>query len=193
MLRSKGIRAGQRQIAEVLPSVCRHYHQQRLNRAEQQINPIPYTASYFGHKLHIDQNEKLVMFGVTQITAVDGFSNMVVGFVTMPVKNNVEIYKELFSPIVMNYGLWDQLRVDHGKEWVLTLYVQELLAHLRTNQSRALHSQTSSKQVIRNVIIIAWFCGFTVYLIGPCISTTTAYISLPAHHANYIICNCIIY
>lgn len=115
-LRSKGIRAGQRQIAEVLPSVCLLYHQQRLNRAEQQINPIPYTASYFRHKLHIDQNEKLVMFGVTHIATVDGFSNMVVGFVTMPVKNNVEIYKELFCPIVMNCGLWDQLRVDQGKE-----------------------------------------------------------------------------
>ena len=56
------------------------------------------------------------MFGVTHITAVDGFNYMVVSFVTMPVKNNVEIYKELFCPIVMNCGLWDQLRVDQGKE-----------------------------------------------------------------------------
>ena len=32
-----------------------------------QINPFPYHASYFGHKLHVDQNEKLVMFGVTHI------------------------------------------------------------------------------------------------------------------------------
>ena len=35
----------------------------------------------------IDQNEKLVMFGVTHVCAVNGFSGKVVGFVTMPVKN----------------------------------------------------------------------------------------------------------
>jgi len=37
-----------------------------------QTNPVPYHADYFGHKLHIDQNEKLVMYGVTHVTAVDG-------------------------------------------------------------------------------------------------------------------------
>ncbi|TRY60172.1 hypothetical protein DNTS_009054 [Danionella cerebrum] len=28
-----------------------------------------------GHKIHLDQNEKLVMFGVTHVFAIDGFSN----------------------------------------------------------------------------------------------------------------------
>ena len=60
------------------------------------MNPIPYRADYFGHKLHIDQNEKLVMFGVTHICAVDGYSGKIVEFVTMPVKNNVEIYAHFF-------------------------------------------------------------------------------------------------
>ncbi len=32
------------------------------------------------------------------------------------------------------YGLWDQVRVDHGKEFYLMLYVQEILAQLRTNK-----------------------------------------------------------
>jgi len=35
----------------------------------------------------------------------------------------------------MEYGIWDQLRVDHGNEWVLMLFVQEKLAHLRYNIS----------------------------------------------------------
>ena len=39
-----------------------------------------------GHKLHIDQNEKLVMFGVTHIIAVDGYSKKIVANATMPVK-----------------------------------------------------------------------------------------------------------
>ena len=59
-------------------------------------NPIPYSASYFGHKLHIDQNEKLGMYGVTHICAVDGFSGRIVAFALMPMKNNVEIYKHIF-------------------------------------------------------------------------------------------------
>ena len=60
------------------------------------INPIPYHADYFGHKLHIDQNEKLVMFGITHICAIDGYSGMIVGFVSMPIKNNLELYTHLF-------------------------------------------------------------------------------------------------
>ena len=33
---------------------------------EIQINPTPHCTQYFGHKLHIYQNEKLVNFGVTR-------------------------------------------------------------------------------------------------------------------------------
>ena len=42
----------------------------------------------------------------------------------------------------MIQGLFDQVRVDHGKEFVLTLYVQEILAHHRTNPNRDPHCQT---------------------------------------------------
>lgn len=31
----------------------------------------------------------------------------------------------------MEYGLWDQIRVDHGKEWCLMLYINGTLSHLR--------------------------------------------------------------
>ena len=51
---------------------------------------------------------------------------------------------------MLQYGVWDQVRVDHGKEWTLLLFVQELLAHLRTNTNRAPHLQTTSKQVTRH-------------------------------------------
>ena len=33
--------------------------------------------------------------------------------------------------MLIQYGLWDQVRVDHGKEWQLMLFVQEKLSHLR--------------------------------------------------------------
>ena len=38
--------------------------------------------STFGQKVHIDQIEKLVMFGITHICAVDGFSGKIVAFAT---------------------------------------------------------------------------------------------------------------
>ena len=60
------------------------------------VNPIPYRADYFGHKLHIDQNEKMVMFGVTHICGIDGYSGKIVGFVSMPIKNCIEIYSHFF-------------------------------------------------------------------------------------------------
>lgn len=95
-LASRGIRAGQRQIAAVLPYANPVYHHKRQTNTEKVINPIPYSASYFGHKVHIDQNEKLVMYGVTHVCGIDGYSGKIVGFASMPVKNTVEIYKHLF-------------------------------------------------------------------------------------------------
>jgi hypothetical protein len=44
----------------------------------------------------MDQNEKLVRFGVTHVAAIDGFSGYIVGHIIMPVKNNAVIYEELF-------------------------------------------------------------------------------------------------
>lgn len=44
----------------------------------------------------MDQNEKLVHFGVTHVAAIDGYSSFIVGHVVMSVKNNVVIYEDLF-------------------------------------------------------------------------------------------------
>ena len=60
------------------------------------MNPIPYHAGYFGHKLHMDQNEKLAMFGVTHVIAIDGYSSCIVGHSTMPKKNNIIIYDAVY-------------------------------------------------------------------------------------------------
>ena len=59
------------------------------------INPIYYSAECFGHKIHMDQNEKLVMYGVTHVMAVDGYSSKIVGYCTMPRKNNLLVYEHV--------------------------------------------------------------------------------------------------
>ena len=86
----------QQRVGESLQRVNPGYHHARRTSIAQQINPVPYRADYFGHKLHIDQNEKMVMFGVTHICGIDGYSGKIVGFVTMPIKNCVAIYSAFF-------------------------------------------------------------------------------------------------
>ena len=73
-LASRGIRVGQNRVGQSLAPVRPAYHRARQRNTSLQTNPIPYNAEYFGHKLHIDQNEKLVMYGVTHVCAIDGYS-----------------------------------------------------------------------------------------------------------------------
>ena len=96
VLASQGIRAGMQRVGQSLARVHPVYHERRTTRTERQINPIPYSSKYFGHEVHIDQNEKNVLFGLTHVCAVDGYSGMIVGFSTYPVKNNALIYEHLY-------------------------------------------------------------------------------------------------
>ncbi|KAL5509569.1 hypothetical protein EMCRGX_G004960 [Ephydatia muelleri] len=59
------IEVSENRVGIALQAVHPDYHRMRLNGASRSLNPQPYQAAYFGEKLHIDQNEKLVMFGVT--------------------------------------------------------------------------------------------------------------------------------
>ncbi|TRY89400.1 hypothetical protein DNTS_002614, partial [Danionella cerebrum] len=83
-----------------------------------------------GHKLQIDQNEKLAMFGATFVLAIDGFSSKIVCFSSMPIKNNLLNNEDVFRSTVVNHGMWDQIRVDHGKEFYLSLFLQEMIEAL---------------------------------------------------------------
>ena len=91
-----GVTASEKRIGRAL-SVVSPLHQAKRNaNTARQVNPVPYNAEYFGHKLHLDQNEKLAMYGLTEVCAVDGFSGKIVAFATMPVKNNVLIYEHIY-------------------------------------------------------------------------------------------------
>jgi hypothetical protein len=60
----------------------------KLEHRSVAIHPSTYFARYFGHKLHYDQNEKLVHCGVTYVMARDGFSGKIIKGAMMPLKNN---------------------------------------------------------------------------------------------------------
>ena len=109
------------------------------------VNPVPYRADFFGEKLHLDQNEELVMYGVVHVLAIDGYSRKLVGLVTMPRKNPITIYNTLFQPVLQQHGLWDQVRTDHGTEFVLVSTIQQFLAPLRGRQHRCPVLKTTSR------------------------------------------------
>ena len=96
LLASQGFRCAQKRVGEALHRVKPAYHNIRRSGTERMRNPVPYSAEYFGQKLHIDQNEKLVMFGATHVCAIDGYSKKIVGFAVLPRKNNMLIYKHLY-------------------------------------------------------------------------------------------------
>ena len=80
LLSSHGIFAGERRVGRALQRVDPEAQVLRTVVTQRRFNPIPYHASNFGDKLHFDQNEKLNMFGVTHVLAIDGYSRKVVGF-----------------------------------------------------------------------------------------------------------------
>ena len=90
LLASQGFKVSQTRVGESLRRTNPQYHQKRSTSTARLMNLIPYSADYFGHKVHIDQNKKLVMYGVTHVCARDGYSGNVVGFITIPIKNNME-------------------------------------------------------------------------------------------------------
>ena len=96
LLASEGIRVSQGRVGESLKVVSPSYHLARCCSAVRKFNSAVYSAMHFGHKLHVDQNEKLCMYGVTHVAEIDGYSGMIVGFISMAVKNNVIIYDHLF-------------------------------------------------------------------------------------------------
>lgn len=146
LLRSEGICVSQRRVGDSLGRVFPQARHQRASTMNRHINPVPYTASYFGEKLHFDQNEKLSIYGVVHVLAVDGFSRKLVGFITIPKKNPILIYRFLYRPILQKYGLWDQLRMDHGTEFTLVISVQQSMSSFRGDPSRHPVLQSMSRQ-----------------------------------------------
>ena len=54
-----GLSVRQNRVGNTLETVCPRHHQQRREETLCQVNPIPYRADYFDHKMHFDKNKKL--------------------------------------------------------------------------------------------------------------------------------------
>ena len=58
LLRSQGIVVGENRIGRSMQRVAPTAQIGRQRRAGCHLNPPPYTARFFGDKIHLDQNEK---------------------------------------------------------------------------------------------------------------------------------------
>lgn len=96
VLEANGVKVAESRVAQSLRRVAPTQYEQRRTDTLDRLNPAPYIALYFGHKLHIDQNEKLQRYGVTHVIARDGFSGKIVSYCTMAIKNNLAIYESIF-------------------------------------------------------------------------------------------------
>ena len=56
------VAVAEKRVGVALCMVSPQYTPQRRTSVTRAVNPIPYRADYFCHKLHIDQNEKLLMY-----------------------------------------------------------------------------------------------------------------------------------
>lgn len=74
LLHSGGVVVGEQRVRQSLQRVTPLYTEQRQQQTYRQLNPIPYYAQYFGHKMHLGKNEKLVSYRVTHVAASDGYS-----------------------------------------------------------------------------------------------------------------------
>ena len=72
----------------------------------------------------------------------------------------------LHRKMVLQYGLWDQIRTDQGKEWNLLLFVNQMLSFLRNDCTKPPRLQSTSKQVII-IAIHSSIINFYDYCISP--------------------------
>jgi len=93
---SRGLRVGVNRVGQPLKRFNPQYHRERQTSTTRHFNPVAYYAEYFGHKLHLDQNEKLIPYGLREVIVVDGYSSFITAKSVMPLKNNLVIYQEVF-------------------------------------------------------------------------------------------------
>ena len=87
---------GERQVGQALQSMNSVAGSQRKVKDSRSFNSRVYSAKYFGHKIHYDQNKKLGMYGAAHVCARDGYSGMIVGFETMPIKNCLTTHDQIY-------------------------------------------------------------------------------------------------
>lgn len=68
------------------------------------------------------------------------------------------MFLKFFRQAMETYGIWDQIRVDHGREFYLMLFIQNYLKDLRYDQTRTPFVQSTSRMVSLNFECAGYIC-----------------------------------
>ena len=101
-LRAQGVNASEDRVRRAMMVADPVNHAIRVTDGHRRFNPVPYNSQYFGHKLHIDLNEKLVDFKCVLIGAFDGYSGMLMACFAVHRKNTIDVcqmYRDLITRV----------------------------------------------------------------------------------------------
>ena len=137
----------QKRVSRALRNVAPVANEARARDLIDRTIQIPYYSPYFGYKCHLDQNEKIGQdYECTHIVLNDGCSRLVAGFVSLHMKNPILIYKFVFRQALRKYGIWEQVRTDHGREFTLVGFIQNVLSRYRLEGTSTAYKQTTSTE-----------------------------------------------
>ena len=115
----------QRRVSRALQLLTPAVHQARAEDTLERQNPVLYFTSYFEYKSHFDQNEKITQdYGYTHVLMIDGCSRLIAGYGSVPVKNSISVYEFVLRPVLCRYGIWYQIKMDHGSEFNFVICLQ---------------------------------------------------------------------
>ena len=114
--------ASQRRLSRALRLVASLAHQARAQDTLEILSHILHQI--LGIKGTSIKTKKLL-----RIWMINGCSRLVTGYASMPVKSPILIYEFVVRPHLCRYGIWDQIRIDHRREFnFVNFFVQQLLS-----------------------------------------------------------------
>ena len=99
-LRTKSVNISVKNINKILKESIPTAFTARKNDTFDKTNPTPYFLPSLGYKGDIDQNEKLVRYGVGHADFRDGFSGSIENWITLPSKNPIQLYSQFYRYVI---------------------------------------------------------------------------------------------
>ena len=123
----------------------------REDWARQRLERAHYEGHHWMYSVHLDFDGKLQEYGLYVGSMVEGVSRAEMALVCVTTKIPLVAYLALFLPFVLSYGFPEQLITDKGGEWILIVFVCNLMqARYRPHLPRPMHRAVEqSKCVVR--------------------------------------------
>jgi hypothetical protein len=112
----------------------------REDWARQRLERAHYEGHHWMYSVHLDFDGKLQEYGLYVGSMVEGVSRAQMALVCVTTKIPLVAYLALFLPFVLSYGFPEQLITDKGGEWILIVFVCNLMQECyRPHLPRPMH------------------------------------------------------